>query len=175
MAQAAKYLESKLGPPTPARISRKLPWKVCQFFLWKRVLQIHSLNVPLRYSTPSTSIQKTEIDTLSPTAITSLIHQHKSFCSAGTLINEHSTPNHHHPHPQTFSSSFPHSTAGTAPTIPTQLPHTNYVFLPTPTDSLSPPLIATLSTPPPSHQLPTLTWPSDSNTETTPAPTHRYS
>ena len=42
MAQAAKYLDSTLGPPAPARISRKLPWKVCQFFLWKRVLQIHS-------------------------------------------------------------------------------------------------------------------------------------
>jgi hypothetical protein len=33
---AAKYKESKLAP---ARISRKLPWKVCQSF-WKRVVQI---------------------------------------------------------------------------------------------------------------------------------------
>ncbi len=29
----AKYKESKLGPRPPARISRKLPWKICQFFL----------------------------------------------------------------------------------------------------------------------------------------------
>jgi hypothetical protein len=40
---AAKYEESKLGPPAPARISSKLPWKVCQFFRWKRVEQIHLL------------------------------------------------------------------------------------------------------------------------------------
>jgi hypothetical protein len=42
MAQlAAKYKENKLGP-APARISRRLPWKVCQFIRWKRVEQIHS-------------------------------------------------------------------------------------------------------------------------------------
>jgi hypothetical protein len=28
--------------PAPARSPRKLPWKVCQFFRWKRVEQIHS-------------------------------------------------------------------------------------------------------------------------------------
>jgi hypothetical protein len=33
------------GPPAPARISRKLPWKICQFFRWKRIEQIHSQGV----------------------------------------------------------------------------------------------------------------------------------
>jgi hypothetical protein len=42
MAQmAVKFKERKLGP-VPARIYRKLPWKVCRFFCWKRVEQIHS-------------------------------------------------------------------------------------------------------------------------------------
>ncbi len=47
---AAKHEESKLGPPAPARISRKLPWKVCQFFRWKRVEQIHLLLTVTVYS-----------------------------------------------------------------------------------------------------------------------------
>jgi hypothetical protein len=133
------------------------------------------LDMPHRYFTPDTSTLKIETGTLSPTAITSLIHQHKRFCNAGTLISEHSTPNHHHPHSQFSPSSSLHPSADTASTIPTQHLHTNSNSLPIPTTppTHQPHPMVVLSTPFPPHQPSTHAWPSASNIETTPAPTDR--